>query len=270
MLNISIVLYNPDWTQVRDLCGELCKAKCVRHIYLVDNSQVRGDKLQVTDERVKYIWNEGKNLGYGRANNIAIRESIWLKTRYHLVMNADIRVKAEDIDWLHQFMERNKLVGSVMPRVVYPNGEEQHLCKLLPTPWRLFARRFLPARWTEKGNYRYELRHLGYERMMNVPYLSGCFMFLRTEAVLQARLFDERYFMYPEDMDLTRTMHKDWLTLYVPDVTIVHDHAKASYHSMRMTWIHIVNMCRYFNKWGWVSDPERKLMNHLTETQFDK
>jgi GT2 family glycosyltransferase len=86
-------------------------------------------------------------------------------------------------------------------------------------------------------------------------------MFLRTEAVLEAHLFDERYFMYPEDIDLTRTIHRNWLTIYYPAVTIVHNHAKGSYHSFHLLWIHIVNMCRYFNKWGWFFDPERKEYN---------
>lgn len=270
MLNISIVLYHPNWTQVINLCNELCKAECVRIIYLIDNSEHSTEENASGLSKVKYLWNDGKNLGYGRANNIAIRESIWLKTKYHLVMNADIQVNATDLDWLHQFMEKNPMVGSLMPRVVFPNGELQYLCKLLPTPWTLFARRFLPQKWTQNIIKRYELHHLGYDKIMNVPYLSGCFMFLRTEAALQARLFDERYFMYPEDIDLTRTIHRDWLTLYVPDITIVHHHARASYVHPRMLWIHIVNMCKYFNKWGWFCDKERKLINQLTESQFDK
>ena len=284
MLNVSIVLYQPEWEQVKKLCQELAQATSVRNIYLVDNSLISSEESakEITKEiakemaremtkgivRVKYIWNEGKNLGYGRGHNIAIRESIWLKTKYHLVMNADVWVKATDIDRLHAFMENNELVGSVMPKVVYPDGRLQYLCKLLPTPWDVFARRFLPMKWTKKRNERYELRMSGYDKIMNVPYLSGCFMLLRTAAVLQARLFDERYFMYPEDMDLTRTIHRDWLTLFVPDVTIVHDHAQASYHSWRMTWIHIVNMCRYFHKWGWFCDKERQTMNRLTLEQL--
>lgn len=89
-------------------------------------------------------------------------------------------------------------------------------------------------------------------------------MLLRTEAVLKARLFDERYFMYPEDIDLTRTIHRDYLTIFFPDVTVVHDHARESYHSWHMTWVHMVNMCRYFNKWGWLFDKERRVMNRLT------
>jgi len=272
MLNISIVLYNPDWTQVKNLCEELLRAKCVRKVYLVDNSAIgqegevaqwrSGNEDEQTQwEKVKYIWNEGKNLGYGRAHNVAIRQSVRWKTPYHLVMNADVWIKAEDLDVLHLFMKKNSQVGSLMPKVVYPNGELQYVCKMLPTPLDVFGRRFLPAWLMRRRNARYELRSTGYDRPMNVPYLSGCFMLLRTEAVLKARLFDERYFMYPEDIDLTRTIHRDYLTLYYPGVTIVHDHTQASYHNWHMTWVHIKEMCKYFNKWGWVRDRERRAVN---------
>ena len=109
----------------------------------------------------------------------------------------------------------------------------------------------------------YELRDLDLERPINAPYLSGCFMLLRTKAAVDAGLFDERYFMYPEDIDLTRSIHRDWLTLYYPQWTIVHAHKQASYTNKKMLWVHIQNMCRYFNKWGWFFDPERRLFNRL-------
>lgn len=268
MLNISIVLYYPKLDQVCHLVQTLLSAQTIKNIYLLDNSPISigddGLKKMILSKKIHYIWNEGENLGYGRAHNIAIRESVWQRTKYHLVMNADIEVQAEDIDRLYNFMEHNANVGQVMPRVVYPNGELQYLCKLLPTPWDVFARRFLPDFIGKKRRFRYELRHTGYRDIMNVPYLSGCFMFLRTEAVLQARLFDERYFMYPEDIDLTRTIHRNYLTLYVPEITIVHHHAKGSYKSWHLLWVHVVNMCRYFNKWGWFFDRERSEINRLT------
>lgn len=263
-LNISIVLYHPDWErEVIPLVKELLQVKCLNKVYIVDNSEVR-----VAEEmagrwdtgRVIYIF-MNENAGYGKGHNVALRESVYDRVKYHLVMNADISLKAEEIDTLCAFMETQPMVGQLMPRVVYPNGETQYLCKLLPTPWDVFGRRFLPKRWTEKRNARYELRDSGYDKPMNVPYLSGCFMLLRTEAALKARLFDERYFMYPEDIDLTRTIHRDYLTLYYPAVTIVHNHKKGSYHSMRLLWIHIINMCRYFNKWGWFRDTERTAFN---------
>ena len=107
------------------------------------------------------------------------------------------------------------------------------------------------------------MRSSGYDKIMNVPYLSGCFMLLRTKALQKARLFDERFFMYPEDIDLTRRIHRDYLTVYFPHVTIIHNHEHASYKSLKMLLVHIVNMCRYFNKWGWFVDKERDAINAI-------
>ena len=266
MLNISIVLYNPLWNEVNSLVDELVQARCVRKVYLVDNSPEKTE-YKKPSAKVRYLWNKGNNLGYGAAHNIAIRESVWYKTPFHLVMNSDIVVKHEDIETIFAFMLDHPEVGQLMPHITYPNGDTQYLCKLLPTPLDVFGRRFLPDWLMRHRNERYELRRSGYDKPMNVPYLSGCFMFLRTEAVLKARLFDERYFMYPEDIDLTRTIHRDYITLYWPQVTIIHNHNKGSYKNSHLLKIHIQNMCRYFNKWGWLWDKERRLFNRLTLQQ---
>jgi GT2 family glycosyltransferase len=262
MLNISIVIYHPQWEQeILPLVDELLRVKTLRRIYLLDNSeQVSDQASSLNNPKVRYMF-MGQNLGYGRAHNIALRESAYEQTEIHLVMNSDVRVKAEDIDAMHDWMVCNPEVGQLMPRVVGLDGNPQYLAKRLPTPLDVFGRRFLPARWMEKRNRRYELRDLDLSRPVNAPYLSGCFMMLRTKAAVEAGLFDERYFMYPEDIDLTRTIHRNWLTLYYPQWTITHAHRRDSYKKTHMLRVHIRNMCRYFNKWGWFNDPERRLFN---------
>ena len=270
MLNISIVLYHPKWEQeVLPLVQELLRSKNLRKIYLLDNSekewlceQVKSQQSPFASEKVRYMAMPA-NLGYGRAHNIALRESAYYQTEVHLVMNSDICVKAEDIDAMHDWMMCNPQVGQLMPRVVNPDGSQQYLAKRLPSPLDVFGRRFLPAWMMAKRNRRYELRDLDLTRPVNAPYLSGCFMFLRTTSAVEVGLFDERFYMYPEDMDLTRRIHRNNLTLYYPQWTIVHAHAKESYKNKHMLWVHIQNMCRYFNKWGWCFDSERRLFNAL-------
>lgn len=270
MLNISIVLYHPNWEQeVLPLVQELLRIKNLRKIYLLDNSEkdwlkehVDAQKSPFSSGKVRYMAMPA-NLGYGKAHNIALRESAYYKTAFHLVMNSDIRVHAEDIDAMHDWMIANPQVGLLMPKVVNPDGTQQFLAKRLPSPLDVFGRRFLPAALMARRNRRYELRDLDLTRPVNAPYLSGCFMFLRTKAAVEAGLFDERYFMYPEDIDLTRTIHRHYLTLYYPEWTITHAHARESYKNKHMLRIHIRNMCRYFNKWGWCFDSERHLFNAL-------
>lgn len=263
MLNISIVLYHPNWEQeVRPLVEELLRVKNLRKIYLLDNSEVKSEALKEKNAQVRYMF-MGTNLGYGKAHNVALRESAYYRTELHLVMNSDVRVKAEDIDAMHDWMLTQPQVGQLMPRVVGLEGKQQYLAKRLPSPMDVFGRRFLPAWLMARRNRRYELRDKDLTRPINAPYLSGCFMLLRTKAAVEAGLFDERYFMYPEDIDLTRTIHRNWLTLYYPEWTIIHAHARESYNKKHMLRIHIQNLCRYFHKWGWVFDKERYTFNNL-------
>ena len=109
----------------------------------------------------------------------------------------------------------------------------------------------------------------GYDKIMNVPYLSGCFMFFRTSAFETVGMFDERFFMYPEDIDITRRMHEKYRTVFYPNVSVIHDHAAESYKSKKMLKIHITNMIKYFNKWGWFFDSKRKRINKKILKELD-
>ena len=116
--------------------------------------------------------------------------------------------------------------------------------------------------------HRFELRATGYQTIMDVPFLSGCFMALRVDALRRIGLFDERFFMYAEDADLTRRMAGSYRTTYFPEASVTHDHAMESYRNYRMLWIHIESIILYFNKWGWLFDPVRKQINIKTLDQF--
>jgi GT2 family glycosyltransferase len=132
---------------------------------------------------------------------------------------------------------------------------------LLPTPVDLFVRRFLPDRFTRKRQYKFELRATGYNKIMEVPFLSGCFMALRTKALEQCGLFDERFFMYGEDIDFSRRINEQFKTMFYPHVSIVHGYEAASYKSLKMLKIHTQSIIRYFNKWGWFWDMRRDETN---------
>lgn len=265
----SIVLYKNDNSVTRAILDFLNSPLPIK-LFLIDNSPT--DKLKtdladvIIDNRVEYIFNNN-NIGFGAAHNIAIRRIIDASD-YHLVLNPDVTFEPAVIEALHSYMQENKDVGLVMPKVFYPDGQLQYACKLLPTPVDLIFRRFLPSSFTKKKIDRFELRSSGYDKEIQVPYLSGCFMFLRTEALKKIGLFDERFFMYPEDIDLTRRMHKEYRTMFYPNVSIVHEHEKGSYKSLKLLYIHIINMIKYFNKWGWIFDNERKRINKRTLSQF--
>ncbi len=257
--NASIVLYNTPQQLVSEAVDNLRQCPDIKEIYLIDNSP-RGEAYMLNN--VHYIHNR-RNLGYGRAHNIAIKQTLASDIPLHLVLNADVHFTAETISRCINAMEQNPDYGQLMPKVFYPDGTVQYLCKLLPSPLDLFGRRFLPHKLITKRLEKFEMRPTGYDKIMDVPYLSGCFMMLRCDALRKVGLFDEHYFLYPEDVDLTRRIHRYYKTVFYPDISVVHDHRQESYHSWRMAWIHFVNMACYFNKWGWntLTDRERKAFN---------
>ena len=261
MLNVSIVLYKHSVAEIAPLVEMIRQSKAVGQIYLIDNSPLVNPGFEGLG--VQYIFNR-RNLGYGAAHNIAIRQTIAQQCPYHLVVNPDIAFDSVVLDTLVHFMDDRAEIGLVMPKILYPDGKTQYLCKLLPTPFDLLFRRFMPGSWTQKRMEKFELRASGYNRIMEVPYLSGCFMFLRTSTLEKVGLFDERFFMYPEDIDLSRRIHRKYSTIFYPEVSVIHHHAQGSYFSAKLLYIHVTNMIKYFNKWGWFFDAERKDVNRTT------
>lgn len=258
MLNVSIVLYNHPLHQTEKLIHAIQKSEVVNQLYIIDNSPRA--QCEYEEAGLNYFFT-GRNLGYGAAHNIALRKTLKNDVPYHLIVNPDIELETEILSELCNYMDENQDVGHIMPKVFYPNGEIQYLCKLLPAPMDLLFRRFLPKSISKKRMDKFEMRDSGYDKIMDVPYLSGCCMFLRTEALKKVGLFDERFFLYPEDIDLTRRIHAHYRTIFYPHVSVIHHHERSSYKSFKMMMIHAWNMIKYFNKWGWIWDKERKRIN---------
>ncbi len=269
MITASIVTYHNPYDMVRQAVDSVL-ASDVTTLYIVDHSSDHKlECLSALSPRIDYI--RHPNLGYGSGHNLAIRHALNRGSRYHAVINPDISFGPEVLPDITAYMDGHADVGMIMPEIRYPDGRLQHHCKMVPTPYDLIARRFLPKKLTEKQRHRFELRFSGYDRIMNIPYLCGCFMMLRTEALRVTGLFDERFFMYPEDIDLTRRMHERFLTLYYPKVSVTHAYAAQSRTNLRMLIIHAVNMIRYFNKWGWLRDTKRRAINrHLLNSIRNK
>jgi hypothetical protein len=268
-ITASVVLYNTAESQLVRLIDCIRKSSIAIDTYLVDNSPNPADLPCFHLPGITYI-RADTNGGYGAGHNIALRR-ILDRSKYHFVLNPDIYFGPEEMEKMIGFMNADPAIGQLMPKVVYPDGSLQYLCKLLPGPADLFLRRFGLGPLKKIADSRaqhFELRHTGYDRVMDVPYLSGCFMLFRISALQTVGLFDERFFMYPEDIDITRRMHAQYRTVFYPGAMIVHDHARDSYKSKRALWIHITNLIRYFNKWGWLRDPERGNFNRETLRQI--
>ena len=260
MITASNVSYHHRLNELKKVI-DCVLAEQVDKLYIVDNSSDdRLRELEGTSDRIRYI--HSINRGYGAGHNIAIQEAIELGSTYHVVVNPDIYFEKGVLKKLETYMDASSSVGLVMPRILYPDGELQYLCKLLPSPSDLLFRRFLPwKKYVEKKNRNYELRFTDYNQEMEVPSLSGCFMFIRTSVLKQVRGFDERYFMYAEDLDLCRRIGEVSRTMYYPFVSVFHKYEKGSYKNCKLLKYHICSVVKYFNKWGWFFDFERKKIN---------
>ena len=222
MITASIVAFHTKHDELKRLL-DCALTGYIDRLFIIDNSS--NDELRdfVKDnDKVNYI--HSLNLGYGSGHNVAIRKSIEMGADYHVVLNPDIYWNDNVIERLCEFMDANSDCGLVMPKIVYPSGETQHLCKLLPSPMDLIGRRFIPIKsYQKKHDYQYELHWTGYDSIMEVPSLSGCFMFMRCSVLKHVGGFDE----------------------------------KGSYKSGKLLKYHVASIVKYFNKWGWIFDRKR-------------
>ena len=261
MVTVSIVTYHTDLEELAR-CLDSLNAQSVSLITVVDNASEERMRRFVADRgdaRLRYIASE--NRGYGAGHNQALRQALSRGSRYHLVLNSDVRFPHEALEEMVRYMDAHPATGLAHPLLVYPDGRRQYTARAIPTPFDLIVRRFLPAGLFAKSRDRYLLKHADLSAPFEAGYVQGSFMLMRVEALRRSGLFDERFFMYPEDIDLSRRIGEVARVECVPAVTVIHDHRGASYHSGRMLRIHIINMVRYFCKWGWLFDRRRREVN---------
>ena len=264
----TIVLYKNNIEELKRAIWSFLNTNLKVRIYLVDNSPIDELKsLASLDERVEYLFMNCNN-GFGAGHNKIMRQ-LDKMGEFHLVLNPDIYFEAGVIEALYEYMQANPDVGNVLPKVIYPNGDLQYLCKLLPTPMDWIGRMFIPFKSIKKRiNDNFEMRFSGYDKEMNAPYLSGCFMFLRKSVIEEVGVFDEGIFMYGEDTDLNRRIFQKYRTMYYPSATITHAFEKGSHKKIRLFWIHVKAAVYYLNKWGWFFDKERGEINKKAKLAY--
>lgn len=265
---VSFVLFGTAREEVEQAIAQARSDRLKIHIVLIDNSQPPLDLAFAQADDVT-VFSTSTNLGYGRGHNIALAASKG-RCRYNLVMNTDLQMGPEVIPALVTFMDDHDDVGHTTPKVRYPDGSLQRLCRLLPDPADLLGRRFFSkTEWAKKRNKRYEFHNWHYDTVAEFPFLSGCFMLIRRSVLDVVGYFDERYFLYAEDLDLSRRIHAVARTLFVPHQSVIHEYRSQTKPSWRRLRYAIVSLAQYFTKWGWVRDVERDRINRRTCQQFE-
>lgn len=250
-ITVSVVAYNQRADLERLLPTlRVATSRLDAEVVIVENRSTDGTaELLAGIGGIEVISNR-KRTGYGGNHNLVIRRA---RGAYIAIMNADMIVDAGVFVLLKEFMDANPGVGIVTPKVLNEDGTVQGLNKRLPTLWDLFLRRFAP-RFVQRRFQRrldfYEMRDVGYEEVCDVPFVSGAFMFARTRLLQDLGGFDERYFLYFEDVDLCRRVARTHRTSYFPGATVVHAWKRASHRKPRYLWYFVSSAAKYFLRWG--------------------
>jgi len=259
----SIVTFKNNADVLKKAVSSFFNSELNTYLYVIDNSPTDVLRNVLNHKNVEYIFNRN-NLGFGAGHNIAIRKMTGT-TKYSLILNPDIYFEKGVLEKLFSFMEKNPGFGSVIPKVLFPDESLQYLCRLLPDPYDIVLRKInfkILNPLLNRKKFQYELKFADYNKIMDVPYLSGCFMFIRTEVFEKTGIFDERFFLYFEDIDLARRIHKLYRTVYYPEAVVYHNYERGSNKDMLLLKHLIFSGVKYFNKWGWFFDKEREYINN--------
>lgn len=269
-VSISIVLYEHNIEEISTLLSDLYRQNTPIDIYIIDNSPM--DNLRRLIELYPNIYYEHhpENPGFGAGHNIVLRKVIEKSMNYHFVVNPDIFVNNTNlISEILVYLEKNKDVGMLMPQILNLDGTLQYLPKLLPSPFSILLRKLKKPKFLYEPFIReYELRDVPANMVYSAPILSGCFTAFRVEALQDIGLYDDRFFMYFEDWDLSRRMHRRYKTIYFPKVSVFHGYDSGANKSKHLFKIFVKSAISYFDKWGWFFDFERKKVNKKTLEQF--
>lgn len=198
-----------------------------------------------------------KNLGMGGGNNLGISQSF---APYILIANPDIVFTDEAIFKMYEYLKNHQLVAIVGPKLLNPDNSLQYSCARFPNIFLPLFRRTAFGRCFPSFNDKYFMKDLDYSKIIEVDWLLGaCLMLRKDELFEDGKLFDERFFMYFEDVDLgKRARLKNKKSVYLPSAKVIHDHKRES---ARLPWYkaiffdrlakeHLLSAWKYFNKWG--------------------
>ncbi|MET2986557.1 glycosyltransferase family 2 protein [Aureibaculum conchae] len=249
-ITATIVLYNENVAELSKTIDSFMGITQSKKLFLVDNSPTNVLKEKFIHPDIDYIF-IGKNIGFGAAHNKVIN-TIKNLSNYHLVLNPDVTFQPHVIPNLIDKIKENKKTAMISPRVLFPNGDHQYTSRKYPTLSELIIRRisFLNSVFPsiiKEGEY----RDSDLSQPFEPDFLHGCFLLFKTEVFIKLKGFDERYFLYMEDVDICKKMDEHgFKKLYFPDVEIVHVLKKRSLKNLKLFTYHTISVFQYFYKWN--------------------
>ena len=191
-------------------------------------------------------------MGYGRGHNIPINE---LNSDYHLILNPDVVIKENALHNALKKFRDDRTIKLLSPNATDKDGKKLFLCKRYPSVLTLALRAFFPrplkAIFSRKLSH-YEMRDLSQTNYTaGIPLISGCFMLAETSSFTSIGGFDEHYFLYFEDFDLSIRMGGLGEVIYAPDVEITHDGGNTARKGIWHIRKFIESALQFFNSHGW-------------------
>ena len=236
-VDLSVVILNWNARPYLVACLDSILEQNWRHsvgIIVVDNDSQFDDSVAVVrrDYPGVTLIESGGNIGFSAGNNLGYRAA---RGRLVLFLNPDTIVEVGALDILCDWMDGHPAVGAIGPRMTYPDGELQASARGFPSFGAgLFRNSFLGKLWPNNPWSRgYLLTGVDRSQERAVDWLSGSAVLCRRAALEQIDLgngpWDEDFFMYCEDVDLSyRLMKQGWPRFYVPQATIQHHIGKSS------------------------------------------
>lgn len=218
-------------------------------LYLIDNASP-DDSLKELEamgvpDKVKILPLE-KNKGFGAGHNAVLS---LLDSQYHGVVNPDIVLEEDVLTRMADWMDEHPDVVITIPKLVFPDGSPQYVAKRRPALLPLLARQ-LEWKCLKKYENHYLMLDEDLTKPVDVSFCSGSFFLIRTEAFLQMGGFDEGYFMYVEDADITQKALEMGRAVYLPHITVIHKWHRDAHRKPRQFFWQLKSMFRYFKKWG--------------------
>ena len=223
-MDLTIIIVNWNGGQLLSDCLAsiaATRAGLQLQVIVVDNASRDGSREQAEREFPLFtVLNSGVNLGYGRGNNFARPH---VTAPFVLILNPDTRLLPDALSNMLHFMRRHPDVGMLGPKMRSPEGEVHELgLQHFPSPWSEFTTQLfnstLTRRWIRGGSL-----HPNPEVSGGVRKLYGGCLFCRKEVLDAVGWFDERYFMYAEDVDLCRAiLAQGWKLYYLSTAEIIH------------------------------------------------
>lgn len=224
---------------------------------VVDNSESDDfdDEFRTSFPDVSFL-RSGRNLGMGSGNNFGAQKAVG---DFFLIVNPDTVLRLDAVRVLFRSMKDRDDIGIAGPKLLNPDETLQYSCLRFPRFWTPILRRTFLGRFAPNHLGRYLMTDFDHESARDVDWMMGSCLMIRADFYRKAGGFDERFFMYFEDIDLCRRAWRSGLrVVYCPEATVIHDHARGSARSRwfvapftsRLAREHIRSWMKYFLKWN--------------------